>query len=136
MTPETRRTSRRRAARAARVQILVTADENSFLDLQMLAATLPLCATGRAFIEVPDASFIADVGLPPRMTVTWLDRSLRSAAPGELTQRAACAWADEMLCEADEANRAYLLNATSAERIARHLSIGSGLGSDRIHAAR
>ena len=133
MTNQISRVSRRAAARAARVQVLVTADESSLLDLQLLAATLPLCATGRVFIEVSDASQIAPIDLPPRMTVTWLDRSERSAEAGELATRAAHAWATEMLCDADHANRVYLLNSASAPRLRRHLTIGLNLGADRIH---
>ena len=134
MTHQIRRVSRRAAARAARVQVLVTADESSLIDLELLAATLPMCATGRVFIEVADASQIAAIDLPPRMTVTWLDRSDRQAAAGELAGRAALAWANEMLCEADNTNRVYLLNQASAAHVARHLTIGLSLGADRIHS--
>lgn len=133
MTNQIRRVSRRAAARAARVQVLVTADESSLLDLEILAATLPMCATGRVFIEVADASQVASIDLPPRMTVTWLERSVRDAAHGELAGRAALAWANEMLCDADHTNRVYLLNEASADHIARHLTIGLSLGADRIH---
>lgn len=134
MTNQIRRVSRRAAARAARVQVLVTADERSLLELEMLAATLPMCATGRVFIEVADASQITQIDLPPRMTVTWLDRSVRGAASGELAGRAALAWAGEMLCTADNTNRVYLLNEASAEHVRRHLEIGLSVGADRIHS--
>ena len=134
MTNQIRRVSRRAAARAARVQVLVTADERSLLELEMLAATLPMCATGRVFIEVADASQITHIDLPPRMTVTWLDRSVRGAASGELAGRAALAWAGEMLCTADNTNRVYLLNEASAEHLRRQLEIGLSVGADRIHS--
>ena len=134
MTNPTRRVSRRAAARAARVQVLVTADETSLTDLELLAATLPLCATGRVFVEVADESQITTIDLPPRMTMTWLDRSARDAEAGQLAGRAALAWANEMLCDDDNANRVYLLNGASAEHLQRHLTIGLSLGADRIHA--
>lgn len=106
-----------RTPRHARVQHLITADETSLDDLALLATTLPLCSTGRVFIEIPDASHEAVVTLPPRMTVTWLDRSRRSGAPGtaracapgEAVARAVAAWADEMLCDDADGTRIHLL---------------------------
>lgn len=97
-----------RAAKHPRVQHLITADEHSLVDLEMLLATLPLCSTGRVFVEVPDAAWISDIAVPARMTLTWLDRSRRtgdpgtgrSCAPGQALARAVTAWADEMLCDA------------------------------------
>ena len=106
-TSTTTRTARaqRRAARR-RAHHLVAADERSLLELELFLATLPLCATGRVFIEVPDASQVGFVSAPPRMTVTWLTRASRTGAPGtgrlcasgEALARAVSAWADEMLC--------------------------------------
>ena len=95
-----------RSSRHARVQELITADETSLIELETLVATLPICATGRVFVEVPDASWIFDLAVPARMVVTWLDRSERSGdpgtgracAPGQALRRAVTAWADEMLC--------------------------------------
>lgn len=103
-TPHTRAACR--AERHTRVQHLITADETSLVDLEMLLATLPLCATGRVFIEVPDASWASGIAAPGRMVVTWLDRSARTGEPGtgracrrgEAVSRAANAWASEMLC--------------------------------------
>lgn len=100
-----------KAPRHARVQQLITADETSLVDLETLIATLPICSTGRVFVEVPDASWIFDLAVPARMIVTWLDRSQRSGdpgtgracAPGQALARAVTAWSDEMLCSADEA---------------------------------
>ncbi|MFT4051811.1 MAG: SIP domain-containing protein [Microbacterium sp.] len=95
-----------RSSRHARVQQLITADETSLVDLETLIATLPICSTGRVFIEVPDASWVFDLKVPARMIVTWLDRSQRtgdpgtgrSCAAGQALARAVTAWADEMLC--------------------------------------
>lgn len=100
-TRSTRRAARRRA------HYLVTADEHSLVDLEMFLSTLPLCASGRIFIEVPTAADIQVIEAPGRMTVTWLARGARSGAPGtgrscaagEALSRATCAWADEMLCD-------------------------------------
>lgn len=96
-----------RASKHARAEHLVTADEHSLADLEMLLATLPICSTGRVFVEVPDDADIADVRVPARMTITWLVRSRRSGAPGSgracapgvALARAVSAWADEMLCD-------------------------------------
>ncbi|HYJ50331.1 MAG TPA: phage tail protein, partial [Microbacterium sp.] len=43
-----------RASRHTRVQHLITADEMSLAELEALLATLPICSTGRVFIEIPD----------------------------------------------------------------------------------
>ncbi len=96
-----------KASRHARVQHLITADENALAELEALIATLPICSTGRVFVEVPDASWIAPITVPARMVLTWLDRSARSGepgtgracAPGQALSRAVTAWADEMLCD-------------------------------------
>lgn len=106
-----------RASRHTRVQHLITADESSLVELELLAATLPICSTGRVFIEIPDASFRADIVLPARMTVTWLDRSQRTGdpgtgrgcAPGQAVARAVNAWADEMFCDGEDETRIHLL---------------------------
>lgn len=106
-----------RASRHTRVQHLVTADETSLAELETLLATLPICSTGRVFIEVPDASWIGHVAAPARMTIAWLDRSCRAGAPGtgracapgEALARAVSGWAGEMLCCDDDATRVILL---------------------------
>ncbi len=106
-----------KASRHTRVQHLITADESSLAELEALLATLPICSTGRVFIEVPDAASIGHVDVPARMIVTWLDRSCRSGAPGsgrscapgEALTRAVTAWADEMLCDAANGTRVHLL---------------------------
>jgi len=136
-----------RRSRHARVQHLITADESSLLDLETLLATLPLCSTGRVFIEVPDASHITDIAVPVRMVVTWLDRSARSGepgtgrmcAPGAALTRAVTAWADEMLCdECDlaptEGTRIHLLGGyLGTADIADHLTERLGIAAERIH---
>jgi len=66
---------------------------------------------------VPDAAWIGQIVVPSRMIVTWLDRSVRSGAPGsgrgcsagEALSRAVIAWADEMLCAQDDQTRIQLL---------------------------
>ena len=55
-----------RASRHTRVQHLVTADETSLAELEALLATLPICSTGRVFVEVPDASWIGRIAAPAR----------------------------------------------------------------------
>ncbi|MDT0156837.1 SIP domain-containing protein [Microbacterium sp. ARD32] len=124
----------RRASRRPRVQHLITADEHSLTDLQILLTTLPLCAVGRVFIEVPDADHIGTVSAPARMTVTWLPRKRRDGvrrAAGVALTRAAVAWADEMLCDESEgALRTevvllgdYVSTADIAEHLTRRLEI-------------
>jgi NADPH-dependent ferric siderophore reductase len=107
----------RRSTQRARVQFLVTADESSLTELEATLAGLPLCATGRVFVEVPDASWVAPIQVPARMTLTWLDRSRRSGGPGTgascrpgaALSRAVTAWADEMMCAEDDATQVVLL---------------------------
>lgn len=131
-----------RAAKHTRVQHLVTADETSLGDLEALLGTLPLCSTGRVFIEVPDAAWIGHVDVPPRMVVTWLDRSRRSGAPGtgracapgQALVRAVTAWADEMLCDHGDATRVHLLGGyLGTADIVDHLTGVLGLPADGIH---
>ncbi len=132
-----------RASKHARAQHLVTADENSLADLELLLATLPLCSTGRVFVEVPDAAHIAEVRVPARMTITWLTRDSRSGAPGtgracvpgEALSRAVIAWADEMLCEQDGCGTAVTLlgGFLGTADIVDHLVERRGIAADRIH---
>ena len=124
ITTETSRPSaraQRRAARRTKIQYLITADENALAELQATLATLPLCASGRVFIEVPDASAIASIEVPSRMTVTWLPRATRTGtpgsgracAPGQAVARAANAWASEMLCR-EENDSAEMADESAA----------------------
>ncbi|WP_345752356.1 SIP domain-containing protein [Microbacterium rhizophilus] len=132
-----------RAARHTRVQHLVTADEQSLVDLELLLATLPICSTGRVFVEVPDARWVSDLAAPPRMVVTWLDRSARtgdpgtgrSCAAGAALTRAVTAWADEMMCSEDDQTRIDLLGGyLGTADIADHLTDRLGVAPERIHA--
>jgi hypothetical protein len=136
------RTATRRASRASRVQHLVTADETSLTDLEALLVTLPLCSTGRIFVEVPDASFIADLDVPQRMTLTWLDRSRRTGEPGTgrgcasgaALTRAVTAWADEMICDEQDDTRVTLLGGfLGTADILEHLTERRGVSPTAIH---
>jgi hypothetical protein len=131
-----------RASRHTRVQHLITADESSLAELEAVLATLPICSTGRIFIEIPDASWQADITAPSRMVVTWLDRSQRSGAPGtsrgcasgEALARAVTAWADEMLCAEGDQTRIHLLGGyLGTADIVDHL-VDLGVRADSIHA--
>lgn len=134
-----------KASRHARVQQLITADESSLVELETLIATLPICSTGRVFIEVPDASYTFDLAVPARMIVTWLDRSQRTGdpgtgracAPGQALARAVTAWADEMLC-ADEVcaggTRIHLLGGfLGTADIFDHLTGALGIDAAEVH---
>lgn len=132
----------RRASRQ-RSHHLVTADEHSLADLEVFLATLPLCATGRIFIEVAEAGDIGVVQAPPRMTVTWLARSTRSGTPGTgrsctpgtALARATCAWADEMLCEEGTPTRVTLLGGyLGTADIVEHLTGVLDVPASAIHA--
>lgn len=132
-----------RASRHTRVQHLVTADEHALAELETLLATLPICATGRVFVEVPDAGWITPIAAPPRMVVTWLDRSARTGdpgtgracPPGAALTRAVTAWADEMLCADDDQTRIDLLGGyLGTADIADHLTERLGVAPERIHA--
>jgi len=132
----------RRASKRGRMQVVVTADEHSLAELEALVATLPMCSTGRIFVEVPDASWIGTITAPARMTVTWLDRSRRSGAPGtgracsagQALSRAVTAWADEMLCEDGDATQVHLLGGfLGTADIVDHLTAACGFSADAIH---
>lgn len=131
----------RRASRRPQVQHLITADEHSLADLELALATLPMCAVGRVFIEVPEQSDIGVVTVPPRMTVTWLTRARRHGAPrvtGEALTRAATAWADEMLCgDASDGLRTevtLLGGWLSTADIVDHLTAVHSMPATAIHA--
>lgn len=132
-----------RASRHTRVQHLITADETSFADLEALLATLPICSTGRVFVEVPDVSWRRELAAPSRMTVTWLDRASRtgdpgtgrSCAAGQALSRAVTAWADEMLCAEDDRTRIHLLGGyLGTADIVDHLTSRLGVAPADIHA--
>lgn len=131
-----------RAPRHTRVQHLITADETSFVELETLLATLPMCSTGRVFVEIPDDAWQAGITVPARMTLTWLDRSQRSGepgtgrgcAPGQALARAVTAWADEMLCDDGSATRIHLLGGyLGTADIVDHLTARNGVAADAIH---
>lgn len=149
MTAQTTATTARATRRSLherRVQYLITADEHSLAELEATLATLPLCAVGRVFIEVPEAGDVSMVMVPPRMTVSWLPRARRSGAPGtgrrcapgEALSRAATAWADEMLCSEPEegtATEVILLGGyLGTADIAEHLTGTRGMDPAAIHA--
>lgn len=134
--------SARAARRAARQRAhhLVTADERSLMELELFLATLPLCASGRIFIEVPTVADIGVIDAPGRMTVTWLAREQRSGtpgsgracAPGQAVARATCAWADEMMCDDEIETRVtlfggYLGSADIVEHLTRSLQVPAAL---------
>ena len=129
-----------RGPRHSRVQHLITADEHSLAELEALLATLPMCSTGRVFVEVPDAAWQAPIVAPARMTVTWLDRSQRSGEPGtgrgcasgQALTRAVTAWADEMLCADDETRIALLGGYLGTADIVDHLTARLGIPADAI----
>ncbi|MEU1972412.1 SIP domain-containing protein [Microbacterium sp. NPDC019599] len=132
-----------RASRHTRVQHLITADETSLLELETLLATLPICSTGRVFIEIPDASWQAEISAPARMVVTWLDRSRRTGDPGtgracasgQALSRAVTAWADEMLCGDDDHTRIHLLGGyLGTADIVDHLTENLGIRPGEISA--
>jgi hypothetical protein len=116
------------------VQHLITADETSLAELEAVLATLPICSTGRVFIEIPDESWLGEIAAPSRMIVTWLDRSQRTGepgtgrgcAPGQALSRAVSAWADEMLCAEDDHTTVHLLGGFlgTADIVDHLLTIG------------
>lgn len=134
----------RRASRRPQVQYLITADEHSLVELEAALTTLPLCAVGRVFIEVPEDCDVSMVSAPPRMTVTWLPRAHRSGAPGsgrrcaqgEAVSRAAVAWANEMLCaESSMRTEVTLLGGyLGTADIVEHLTERLGVDAASIYA--
>ncbi len=145
MTTSTEVRSGRAQRRAARLRShhLVTADENSLLELETFLATLPLCASGRVFIEVPRPEDIGVIQAPARMTVTWLARSSRTGAagtgracaPGMALARATCAWADEMLCDDERPTHVTLLGGyLGTADVIEHLTGPLGVPASTISA--
>lgn len=131
-----------RASRHTRVQHLIAADESSLAELEALLATLPICSTGRVFVEVPDAGWQRELTVPARMVLSWLDRAARTGdpgsgrgcAPGQALARAVTAWADEMLCEDDDHTRIFLLGRyLGTADIVDHLTTRRGVDSASIH---
>lgn len=141
-TLDTRSTRAERRAARRRAHYLVTADEHSLAELEAYLVTLPLCASGRVFIEVPSVADIGVIDAPARMTVTWLARGSRSGAPGtgrscapgQAIARATCAWADEMLCEDERDTRVTLLSGyLGTADIVEHLTEALGMSADAIY---
>ncbi|MBA8816582.1 NADPH-dependent ferric siderophore reductase [Microbacterium halimionae] len=131
-----------RTPKHTRVQHLITADEASLSELEALLAVLPMCSTGRVFVEVPDDTYISTITAPARMTVTWLDRSRRSGAagsgaacsPGAALVRAVRAWSDEMMCDEDDHTRVFLLGGfLGTADIVDHLTEARGVEPSGIH---
>ncbi|WP_460800504.1 SIP domain-containing protein [Microbacterium sp. GXF6406] len=140
ITPARSARAQRRAERLS-AQHLVVADENSLLELEAFLATLPLCASGRVFIEVAEPGDIGIISAPARMTVTWLARSSRSGAPGSgrscapgaAVARATCAWADEMLCDDEKQITVTLLGGyLGTADIVDHLTEQLAMPVDKI----
>ncbi len=126
-----------------RVQFLVVGDETSLAELEAELALLPLCARGRVFVEVADASQIVPLATPMRMTVTWLSRSQRSGrpgtgercAPGDAGARAVRAWCDEMLCDGPGETRAIVTGGfTLAGEVRDHLLHTVGMAPAAVSA--
>lgn len=141
-SPTEHNTAACRSSRHTRVQHVIAADEASLVELETLLATLPLCSTGRVFIEIPNDAARRDIAVPPRMVLTWLDRSRRSGAPGtgrgctsgEALSRAVIAWADEMLCDDGDATRIHLLGGyLGTVDIVEHLTGVRGIDASHIH---
>lgn len=140
---DTRSTRAERRAARRSAHHLVTADENSLAELEAFLATLPLCASGRIFVEVAESADIGVIEAPGRMTVTWLARDRRSGAPGtgracapgQALARATCAWADEMMCDDEIPTNVTLLGGyLGTADIVEHLTTGLGVETSRIHA--
>ncbi|UCR90520.1 SIP domain-containing protein [Mycetocola spongiae] len=114
MNPGSHAHSTLRSARAAhsasdhahRLAHLISGGLSDLPEIEALLATLPICATGRVFIEVDTPEQVSQLGAPSRMVVSWLVRSERSGAPGsglpcapgQALGRAVIGWAGEMLC--------------------------------------
>ncbi|MCS4274868.1 NADPH-dependent ferric siderophore reductase [Mycetocola sp. BIGb0189] len=104
--PSTRRAPHSPAGHAHRVTHLVAGTFAELPEIEALLATLPMCATGRVFVEVDTADQVGMLSAPSRMVVSWLVRADRTGAPGtgracapgEALSRAVQAWAAEMLC--------------------------------------
>lgn len=126
-----------------RVQFLVTGDETALAELQSELALLPLCATGRVFVEVPEPKDVFELQVPMRMTVTWLPRSVRGGrpgtgercAPGQALRRAVRAWSAEMLCDGAGDTKAILTgDFRGVSEVFELLTIGAGMPDAQVSA--
>jgi NADPH-dependent ferric siderophore reductase len=131
------------AHRGDRVQFVVTADETSLAELQSELALLPLCATGRVFVEIPEPKDAFQLQVPMRMTVAWLPRSVRGGrpgtgercAPGQALRRAVRAWSAEMLCDGPGDTQAILTGGFRAvSRVYELLAGEVGMPDEHIAA--
>jgi hypothetical protein len=106
-----------RSRRHARAQHLIVADERSLAELELALVALPICASGRVFIEVPDSSWICDL----------------QCRPGQAMTRAAIAYADEVLCDdACETNVTLLAGYVATADIVEHLTTRRGIRRESI----
>lgn len=139
-TAQTAAGSTARSRRRSRVQApahMITADENSLLEAQLYVATLPMCASGRVFVEVASADQVGTLDAPSRMTVTWLVRERRglTRAKGEQVSRAALAWLSEMAEDAAGRPKPVLLGGyLGTAEIAEQLVARFGYSRDEIVA--
>lgn len=151
-TAAARRALRGNARRTPRASYLVAADQDQLGELEVVLATLPLCATGRVFVEIDEPTDEVLLQAPARMTVTFLPRSARSGEPGTgsgchagtALLRAVSAWAGEMLvaedpsADTDDAEdvrtRVHILAGYSATAdLVEHLVEVRGVEPERIH---
>jgi NADPH-dependent ferric siderophore reductase len=139
--------TRRRPTSSRRLApFLLACDESAVGELEAMVATLPMCASGRVFIEVASTADVGLVTVPSRMTVTWLPRSSRSGAPGtgttcgrgEALARAVTAWADEMLCDGSDDARVVEVwlggDYRGVAPVHEHLVEALGIDASRITA--
>lgn len=125
LTHTRRRREHAPAGHAHRVAHLVAGGLEDLPEIEALLATLPMCATGRVFIEVERPELVSVLSAPARMVVTWLVRSerggemgsARACAPGQALSRAVRGWASEMLC-AETAETPAEVEAAAATRAA------------------
>lgn len=118
----------------------MVADESSLAPLEATLALLPLCARGRVFIEVPTVAEMSRVNVPPRMTVAWLPRSVRTGAPGTSTAcrpgaavlRAVRAWSAEMFCDGPDETVFWLAGRYDTVSNLYDDFIEIGFGADAI----
>jgi|GEM_PF-7100412 len=128
--------------RSSLLPYLVVGDETDLAHLAAVVATLPMCATGRVFVECAEPGDAVELGAPQRMTVTWLARSERSGAPGscaacprgEAVGRAVAAWAAEMVDEQTADAMTVILTGDYRTVAAAHESIAerSCIADERI----
>jgi len=120
-------------------RVLLAGDSSIIPVIRGLIETLPDTARGQIFVEVASAEDITPLETPERITVSWLARDVRGAAPGEVLDQAVRAWVSEMTTGdvlVDGADLCVWLGGEAARIDTLRSELAERLGSSRETLAR